>query len=120
MTPLRKTTLKFNPATAFHVTVGIAADDGNLIPLSAALLETIPSDVFPQPKYLHVVHSGGAAGIALASIAFGDSNVAIIAGEGIGIPAHQSMIFDVVGYTHFAVIGDVADTEMVLTALENY
>lgn len=84
------------------------------------LTGTDPSGNPTKPKYVAVCHDGSAAGLFIEIVFGQNAATTITAGNGFMVPENEVVVFDVTGFTHYAIVADGADVEVRLTSLGNY
>ena len=72
------------------------------------------------PKYVAVCHDGSAAGLFLEIVFGQNAATTITAGNGFMVPENEVVVFDVTGFTHYAIVADGADVEVRVTSLGNF
>ena len=72
-----------------------------------------------RPDYIAVVHDGSDTFHELVKIAFGQSGATtVITTAGFPVPAHEVVVFNVTGFTHYAIVGKAAGTDTTIIPLE--
>lgn len=90
----------------------------NATPLDGQALPTREDGV--NPKYVAVCHDGDSAAGLLIRIAFGGSTIAVTTTTGFAIPQHELLVFDVAGFSHYAIVGNLAGpVDFTISPLEN-
>ena len=103
-----KSPIKFVGSTVDERDATVSADDNIAIPTMAN---------GERPKYVACMHTVASQTVR---INFGQSGAtAVLDSTGFPVPPHNVTIFDVTGFTHYAIIGS-ATTSFTIVPLENF
>ena len=70
-------------------------------------------------KYVAVCHDGGGTSGHIGRIAFGNSTIAVTSTTGFCVPANKIVVFDTLGFSHFAAVASGSGVDFSVAALEN-